>query len=440
MWTADDFITVDASGKERPWQNLILVTGNDTVFAQLSADVLHRTGQNIPMLWFWEGWRTDTKCWTVGRIQHCSQGQWPCTGGSVPPPPGAPAGCTACLRHCGGSPNATLARFGDRYNVLRAQYPHLPPKPWGVYFGDEQDLARHPDRQTMLAKGLQLVKQQYPEAITYINMLYNSVGCPGPNPGGPFLCNSSTWRGDPTALAVALGKMQLDWMSTDQYHNVPMQHYQAVYKQRLYPHLRPDQRIILLPYAAFCESGCETNITIAGPDPATRRNCSDTPWGECWTGCPPPTTTTGPPWPCAGGNVPPPAGAAASCNACPCNVQKASCRTGWPCTSTAGVKQASCSADSHSLENGQAHLKWAMTDARVIGLFVYRLKNIWQTTDMSQLDACQNPWGTGLGLVDRCGVGGVGGYATPKTLTLYRQNISRALTGIKTDDESRFLL
>lgn len=78
-----------------------------------------------------------------------------------------------------------------------------------------------------------------------------------------------------------------------------------------------------------------------------------------------------------------------------------------------------------------------MTDARVVGLFVYRLKNIWQTTDMSQLDACQNPWGTGLGLVDRCGVGGSGGYATPKTLALYRQNISRALTCIKTDDESR---
>ena len=79
-----------------------------------------------------------------------------------------------------------------------------------------------------------------------------------------------------------------------------------------------------------------------------------------------------------------------------------------------------------------------MTDARVVGLFVYRLKNLWQTTDMSQLDVCQNPWGTGLGLVDRCGVGGSGGYATPKTLALYRQNISRALTCIlKTDDELR---
>ena len=210
MWTADDFITVDADGKERPWQNLILVTGNDTLFAQLSADVLRRTGHNLPILWSWQGgWRTDTQCWMVGRTSHCSQGGWPCAGGNF--------SCSACLRHCSGSPNASLARFGERYNVLRAQFPHLPPKPWGVYFGDEQDLARHPDRQTMLAKGLQLVKQQYPEAITYINMLYNSVGCPGPNPGGPFLCNESTWKGDPTALAVALGKMQLDWMSTDQY-------------------------------------------------------------------------------------------------------------------------------------------------------------------------------------------------------------------------------
>ena len=77
MWTADDFITVDADGKERPWQNLILVTGNDTIFAQLSADVLHRTGQNLPMLWGWGGWRTDTQCWMVGRTHHCSQGLRP---------------------------------------------------------------------------------------------------------------------------------------------------------------------------------------------------------------------------------------------------------------------------------------------------------------------------------------------------------------------------
>ena len=164
MWTADDFITTDAdTGKERPWQNLILVTGNDTVFAQLSADVLRRTGQNLPMLWGWGGWRTDV--------------------------PGQP-------------PAVSLNRFGERYAELRAQFSHLPPTPWGVYMGDEPALATHPERQQMLANGLQLVKQAYPHATTYLNMLYGSIGCPGPNPGGPFLCNASTWKGDPTALAV----------------------------------------------------------------------------------------------------------------------------------------------------------------------------------------------------------------------------------------------
>jgi hypothetical protein len=58
MWTADDFITKDAgTNKERAWQNLILVTGNDTYFAQISAEVLNRTGQSLPMLWYWGGWR-----------------------------------------------------------------------------------------------------------------------------------------------------------------------------------------------------------------------------------------------------------------------------------------------------------------------------------------------------------------------------------------------
>ena len=61
--------------------------------------------------------------------------------------------------------------------------------------------------------------------------------------------------------------------------------------------------------------------------------------------------------------------------------------------------------------------------------FIYRLKNLWQRTDMSQLDACQNPWGTGLGLVDRCGVGGSGGYATPQTLQFYQHNASKTLQG-----------
>ena len=129
--------------------------------------MLHRTGQNLPMLWYWGGWRTDL-----------------------------PAGS-----------RVSLPQFGARYSALRAQFPHLPPAPWGVYMGDEPDLARHPERQQMLARGLAQVKRGFPHAVTYLNMLYASIGCPGPNPGGPPLCNASTWHGDPTALAVALGRM-----------------------------------------------------------------------------------------------------------------------------------------------------------------------------------------------------------------------------------------
>ena len=62
------------------------------------------------------------------------------------------------------------------------------------------------------------------------------------------------------------------------------------------------------------------------------------------------------------------------------------------------------------------------------GRFIYRLKNLWQRTDMAHLDVCQNPWGTGLGLVDRCGIGGSGDYATPQTLDYYKQNVSKTLS------------
>ena len=97
-----------------------------------------------------------------------------------------------------------------------------------------------------------------------------SIGCPGPNPGGPFLCNASTWAGDPERLARALGKKQLDWISTDEYYDVSPAHYREIYQTRLYPYLRPEQRIILLPFAAYCEIGCQVNHTMA-PVPADQR-------------------------------------------------------------------------------------------------------------------------------------------------------------------------
>ncbi len=153
---------------------------------------------------------------------------------------------------------------------------------------------------------------------------------------------------------------QLDWMSTDEYYDVAMTHYQTVYRERLYPHLRPEQRIILLPFAAYCEIGCEHNTTIAGPrPPQQRQNCSETPWGECWTGCP---EQKGPPWPCAGGVGPQPPGG--SCNACVCNEHNTSC---------SGQGRQPYNADPRCLGSAKAHLAWAESDPRVIGLCVRHL-------------------------------------------------------------------
>ena len=50
---------------------------------------------------------------------------------------------------------------------------------------------------------------------------------------------------------------------------------------------------------------------------------------------------------------------------------------------------------------------------------MFFLKNL-QQKDPIHTDPCQNPSGTGVGLVDRCGVGGHGGYAMPATVALYQ--------------------
>ena len=46
---------------------------------------------------------------------------------------------------------------------------------------------------------------------------------------------------------------------------------------------------------------------------------------------------------------------------------------------------------------------------------------------MEQLDACENPWQTGLGLMDKCGQGGSGSWAMPRTVEFYRVNVSKQL-------------
>jgi len=86
---------------------------------------------------------------------------------------------------------------------------------------------------------------------------------------------------------------------------VSMAQYRATYAAKLYPYLRPDQRVVLLPWAADCEEGCRAHAAIA-PAP-----------------------------------------------------------------------------DMRVLPNAHDHWAWAQDDHKVVGLFVYRLKNIWQQAGTS---------------------------------------------------------
>lgn len=230
MWTVDDWVTssIRSSASEHPWQNLLLVTGNDTTFAQLSFDILKRTERNLPVLWFWEGW---LEC--AAQDQQCRI--------------------------------TSFQKFLARYTALRFQFPHLPTQPWGVYMGDEPHML-NTSRQAMLKAGLAMVRSHLPTAVTYLNMLFASLACPDAlycccgdvNGSAPLPAGMS----NATMLAKALGGMELDWISTDEYYDVSIDHYKRIYEQNLYPYLKPTQRVLLVPFAAFCELDCKANATI----------------------------------------------------------------------------------------------------------------------------------------------------------------------------------
>ena len=67
-------------------------------------------------------------------------------------------------------------------------------------------------------------------------------------------------------MAVALGKMKIDWLSTDEYYDVSMDSYQSLYHTHLYASLRPDQKIILVPFAAYCEEKCPVGQNLSAAD------------------------------------------------------------------------------------------------------------------------------------------------------------------------------
>ena len=343
MWTSADWVTTGADGRPYPWQNLILA-GDDTgeshgvhfsknwsrynellqnqreIYAQVFTDVLTRTNRSVPTLWAWGGWFYAEGNATV------MERSW--------------------------------RRFLADYSALRESYGRLPKQPFGVFLGDEQGLYNATHREWM-ASGLKLIKQDLPQATTYANFNYLTLACNGDNPyvcccnpghiapvARHTCCRRNISHSNAETVARWLGTVPLTWVSTDEYYDVTVAEYARTYRTQLYPHLRPEQRVILLPYAAFCEfeENCKRNTTIGGVD--------------------------GP-------------------------------------------------ADARCLPVAREHLAWARSDDRVAGLLVFFLKNL-QQKDPIHTDPCQNPSGTGVGLVDRCGVGGHGGYAMPATVALYQ--------------------
>ena len=327
MWTVHDFIrntthtntgavnSIDSGATNHaalvPWQNIIFARGEPTTYAKLSNEILRRTGVNVPVMWTWDAWAT-----------------------------------------CNGNVSAIRASwhvFTALYaNLQGSSYgAHLPATPFGVSLGDEPGLRNNITGNattSALAAALSIVKTTYPDATTHINLLYGTLACDSGTDTLSYCCCSVEREGFSTATGMAqrLGHMQLDWVSSDEYYDVSMADYRKTYESKLYPHLRPEQRVVLTPFAAYCELGCAPSTRIA-PEPA----------------------------------------------------------------------------DGRVLAQAQAHADWAASDPRVVGMFIYRLKNIWQRS--ADTDACMNPWQTGLGLVDRCGNASGGGFATPRSVQFYQE-------------------
>lgn len=307
MWKADDWLKTDESGHPVPWMNLIMSNPvdwrNQTTYAALSHEIWLKTGVNVPVLWFWDPWTHAKSATNLTQLTE----SW-----SV---------------------------FQTYYQELRRTYPHLPATPYGFCLGDEPSAAA--GAINLLPFATSMIKETYPSAVTYLNFIFTD------------LMN--------TSVAKLVGESQLDWISSDEYYDVDVEDYMHNYTVTLYPHLRDDQKIIVLPFSAWCEVPCHPK----GP--------------HCALDCQP---------------------------GVPLNLTK---------------------ADEFTLSKAINHTFWYENDERVVGLFVYRFKNIWWPNESyNGADPCNDPIAplgnsNGLGLVDRCGVNATGDYATPKTLRFYQE-------------------
>jgi hypothetical protein len=201
-WSVDDYLIRDRDGHERPWQTMIFEGGgNMTKSAALHAAIHLRTGVSLPVMWEWNAWRSEQPvCW-----------------------------------------EASLRNFSNLYRSLVRQYPRLPDGPFGIFLGDEPHFELV---STRLADAAAAVKRQFPHATTYVNLEWVTI------------TNASV----PPILGAATA---LDWVGADLYYDDPdikvnasVPAMRAVYNEVVYPHLRPEQRIVLIPWAHYCAFYC----------------------------------------------------------------------------------------------------------------------------------------------------------------------------------------
>ena len=198
-WTVDDYVVRTEDGA-RPWQTLIFTAGSNlTQAAQVHANVHAETGESLPVLWEWNAWRT------------------------------LPSAEPALL-------DASLANFSQLYDVLVERFPQLPSSPFGIALGDEPPWELVHGR---LAASAAAVKRRYPHTITHINLQFRTI------------TNASV----PPILGAA---SSLDWVGSDLYYsdntvqppvNASVVAFREIYNRAVYPHLRPDQKIVLVPFA-----------------------------------------------------------------------------------------------------------------------------------------------------------------------------------------------
>ena len=137
-----------------------------------------------------------------------------------------------------------IRTFAKKYKKLRKHYPLLPKYPHGICLYDEPkpDQIFGCSEQMGIVELTQKLKLKYPKTFLYCNFLYTSI--------------------KDIDVCKVIGNSDLDYISSDEYFDVPLENYIETYKTNLYPNLKEHQKIFLLPYAAYDE-GSKPNVHIS---------------------------------------------------------------------------------------------------------------------------------------------------------------------------------